>query len=244
MKKKKNTEAFTLPEKDFKLISQDYQGVAQTRHKETNLGDVFNDVLVYDSKERIKDEADSEEEKPTKEESKKPTKIDFAITNGGSLRTNIIPTEKDGKFIVTNGDIDATSQFGNTLEVVELDGKTIHEMFTHSAKTLGAGSFLQVSKEVEITYAIDKSDPTGSKNKIKTLKINGKEVKNDDSEKYYMVTNDFLLAGGDGYSMLTGKSTGVQGASISESLKKYGKYLSENQNKKETTSETLPKWDD
>lgn len=233
-------EAFIFPlNEDITLVSQSTNGgstIAETRNRETNLGDVFADALVHDAKDRITPSNSSNLPK-TNGENNTPTQIDFAFVNGGSFRANITGTLLDNKKVVTNGDVDSTSPFGNTLEILKLDSKSVWEMFEHSAKTKGAGSFLQVSKEVEVTYEINQADTTGNSNKVKSLKINGVEVnQNDTSKVYYVVSNDFLLAGGDGYTMLTGKSTGIQGESIADSFKLYGKYLSSNENSSDTNS--------
>lgn len=228
-------EAFNFPNNlDIKLISQgtDNQGnsIAETRYRETNLGDVFADSLVYDAKDRIAKNTNSN----------KPSQIDFAFINGGSFRANIDGTPVGNKKIVTNGDVDSTSPFGNTLEVLQLNSKTVWELFEHSIKKRGSGPFLQVSKEVQVTYEVDNSDISGEKNKVKALSINGTSIdKNDTTKMFYVATNDFLLAGGDGYSMLTEKSTGIQGESISNSFKIYGKYLSENET---STDNNIMKW--
>ncbi len=237
-------EAFTFPaNEEITLVAINNDGqnpVEETRNRETNLGDVFADALVYDANDRIK--PSTQINTSSTDTTTTPSQIDFAFINGGSFRANITGTDLNGKKVVTNGDVDSTSPFGNTLEVVKLDSKTVWDIFEHSAKTKGAGSFLQVSKEIEVTYQIDSNDATGANNTVQSLKINGVEVNKEDTTKtYFAVTNDFLLAGGDGYSMLLNKSAGISGESVSESFKEFGKYLSTNEN---SSDASVKKWVD
>ena len=169
------------------------------RVRETNLGNVVADALYEYGQTGFSH------------------KTDLAVTNGGGLRETIAKGKP-----ITKGDIIAVLPFGNTITQIKVTGQNIADMF---AKSLGSilqekdgkpvldengqpllepsGGFLQVSG-AKVYY--DTTLP-GDK------RILGIEIKNPETGKYeklnlkkiyYLTTNDFLAAGGDGYSMLGG----------------------------------------
>lgn len=196
------------------------------RVEPTNLGIFASDALAWDFVNN-----------------KKPSKITEALTldnvvglmNGGGLRTNL------NKGQITKGDMLALAPFGNRISAVGIKGKTLKEMFAHGVDFIGAGGYGQYSHNVsmEILYE-DVADPKNPsqktrKNTIKegTLKVNGKEIKDD--KTYYVVTNDYICAGGDKYTMIKKndpKVPGVddvfEGGDLIESLVDYAKFLNQN----------------
>lgn len=111
---------------------------------------------------------------------------DVAIVNGGGLRASI------GSGKVTFGDVLNTLPFSNTLVAVKLPGKTLHEALDYAASLEPEdlpGAFLQVSG---LTYAIENGRATD-------IRIGGEPL--DDAKVYSVAMPDFLLVGGDGYSM-------------------------------------------
>lgn len=146
-------------------------------------------------------------------------KTDLAVTNGGGIRETI---KKDNP--VTKGDIISVLPFGNIISQIEVTGKQIKEMFAKSFsaplqkdKTTGKdvldernipllepnGPFLHTSG-VKLFY--DTTKP--AEERVLDIFILNKETKNyeklDLNKKYYLATNDFIAAGGDGYKMLKG----------------------------------------
>ncbi|MDR2518690.1 MAG: 5'-nucleotidase C-terminal domain-containing protein [Spirochaetaceae bacterium] len=116
--------------------------------------------------------------------------IDFAFHNGGNMRAPI-----DGGPI-TREEVLTALPFENYLYIVSLKGSDIIELFTFIASIPpGSGGFPQVSKEVR--YKIDYSKGAGE---LKDLTIHGKAV--DPARVYRFSTNDYLLGGGDGYTVL------------------------------------------
>ncbi len=120
-------------------------------------------------------------------------KSDIAIINGGALRADL--PEGD----VCKRDTVAIFPFGNTLRVAEIKGATIREMLEHSVEFYPAsfGGFLDVSG---VTFSYDPSKP--AKNRVGEIFVNGQPL--DDNKTYTIALIDFLTAGGDNYTMLTG----------------------------------------
>lgn len=164
------------------------------RTRETNLGNIITDAMVAYGKEGFT----------------KPTH--FAIINGGGIRTDI----KVGP--VTEGDLIAVLPFGNVMTQIEMTGTQITEMFEHSLRTATTGAvdvngmpilsanggFLHVSDTIRVHY--DSTKDSGSR----VLGIEVYDVVSDTyqpleaTKTYYVATNDFLAAGGDGFSMMGG----------------------------------------
>ena len=170
------------------------------RVRETNLGNVVADSLYQYGQTGFSH----------------PT--DIAVTNGGGLRETIAKDKP-----ITKGNVIAVLPFGNTISQIQVTGQQVLEMFEKSL-----GSILQVDKAGKTV--LDENgqpllEPSGGFLQISGAKVYydtnlaaGKrvlaiQVKNRatglyeklDLEKiYYLATNDFLAAGGDGYTMLGG----------------------------------------
>ncbi|MDR2808016.1 MAG: 5'-nucleotidase C-terminal domain-containing protein [Spirochaetaceae bacterium] len=115
--------------------------------------------------------------------------LDFAFHNGGNMRAEL------PKGPITQEQILTILPFENYLYIVSLKGTQITELFNFIATVpQGAGGFPQFSKEVR--YTIDYTSNT-----VKDLTIHGQPV--DPSKTYRFCTNDYLLGGGDGYTVLT-----------------------------------------
>ena len=170
------------------------------RVRETNLGNVVADSLYQYGQTGFSH----------------PT--DIAVTNGGGLRETI---SKDKP--ITKGNVIAVLPFGNTISQIQVTGQQVLDMFEKSL-----GSILKVDKAGK-TVLDENGQPllepsggflqiSGAKVYYDTNLVAGKrvlaiQVKNRatgiyeklDLEKvYYLATNDFLAAGGDGYTMLGG----------------------------------------
>ena len=124
------------------------------------------------------------------------TGADIAIINGGPSGA------------ITRGDILSIFPFSNTLEVVEIDGRSIKAMLEHSVAFYPDefGGFMSVSGA---TFTFDPSARVGAR--ISDVYIGDAPL--DESKTYTLAASDFQLAGGDGYDMLVGqKSIGKYGA--------------------------------
>ena len=170
------------------------------RVRETNLGNVVADALYQYGQTGFSH----------------PT--DIAVTNGGGLRETIAKDKP-----ITKGNVIAVLPFGNTITQIQVTGQQVLDMFEKSlgsilqvdkdGKTVldendqpllePSGGFLQVSG-VKVYY--DTNLPSGKRVLAVQVKnhTNGAYEKLELSKTYYLTTNDFLAAGGDGYSMLGG----------------------------------------
>jgi 5'-nucleotidase/UDP-sugar diphosphatase len=115
--------------------------------------------------------------------------IDFAFHNGGNMRAEL------PKGPITRGQILTVLPFENYLFIVSLKGAELIELFNYIATIpQGNGGFPQFSKEVR--YTLDVPNQT-----ISNLTVGGAPI--DPNKTYRFCTNDFLLSGGDGYTVLT-----------------------------------------
>jgi 5'-nucleotidase/UDP-sugar diphosphatase len=117
--------------------------------------------------------------------------IDFAFHNGGNIRAGLT------KGPITREQILTILPFENYLFIVSLKGQEILDLFNFIATIpQGAGGWPQVSSEVRYTI-----DYTGETGQLQDLTINGAPV--DPEKTYRFCTNDYLLGGGDGYTVLS-----------------------------------------
>lgn len=170
------------------------------RVRETNLGNVVADALYEYGQAGF------------------ANKIDIAVTNGGGLRETIAKDKP-----ITKGNVIAVLPFGNTITQIKVTGQNIQDMFEKSLGSIlqvdkegnkvldengqplleASGGFLQVSG-AKVYY--DTNLEPGKR--VLAIQIKNHETgdydKLDLAKTYYLTTNDFLAAGGDGYSMLGG----------------------------------------
>lgn len=169
------------------------------RVRETNLGNLVADALLDYSQTGFSH------------------KSNLAVTNGGGLRETI---KKDQP--ITKGDLIAVLPFGNVISQITVTGQQLQEMFTKSVGSIlqnvdgkavldenglpllePSGGFLQIAG-AKVYY-----DPTlPAENRVRGIQILDPESNTykalDWKGTYYLTTNDFLAAGGDGYTMLGG----------------------------------------
>jgi len=118
----------------------------------------------------------------------------IAIQNGGGLRASIDAGD------VTQGEVITVLPFQNTLATFQLTGADIRKALENGLGKIeeGAGRFPQVSG---LTYTFDKTKPAGSRLVSVEAKEGDAFVPLDDAKTYGVVTNNFMRAGGDGYSI-------------------------------------------
>jgi 5'-nucleotidase / UDP-sugar diphosphatase len=112
-----------------------------------------------------------------------------AVINGGTIRTGI----PRGKITVKS--IYDVLPFDNYLVAISLTGAQLKQTLEYGVSRLEepVGSFPQVSG---LTFTYSRSAPAGSR--VKDITVGGRPC---EPEKEYMVaTNDYLVAGGDGYT--------------------------------------------
>ena len=130
---------------------------------------------------------------------------DFTIVNGGGFRAGI------DKGDVTVGDINDVLPFTNILTVCEITGADVIAALEHGYRLLPEtnGGFPQ--SDLRVAYS--KYAPAGSR----VMRVSLPDGTTLDKDATYKVaTNDFLAAGGDGYSMF-GKKVG-EGKQLNEIL--------------------------
>lgn len=174
---------------------------SNVRVRETNLGNAVTDAIYAYGQTGFSN------------------KTSLAVTNGGGLRATIAKDQP-----VTKGDIIAVLPFGNIISQITVTGQQIQDMFTKSLSSAlqtdketgkfildengaplfeASGGFLQISGA---TVFYDPSLPV--KERVLLIGILNPETGEYDDldleKTYYLATNDFLAAGGDGYTMLGG----------------------------------------
>jgi 2',3'-cyclic-nucleotide 2'-phosphodiesterase/3'-nucleotidase/5'-nucleotidase len=148
---------------------------ANVRTKETNLGNFIADsYLAY---------------------GKKLKNAQVALVNGGGIRESIA----QGK--ITLGNVLTVMPFGNTMGVLDITGSQFKEAIENGVSNVEKtdGRFPQIAGA---RYTFDKSKP--AKQRVVTLEVkdlNGDFVAVDPKQTYRIVTNSFVMKGGDGYDM-------------------------------------------
>ncbi len=135
---------------------------------------------------------------------------DFSILNGGSIRASL----KAGP--VTKGDIHSVLPFGNIITIAEITPKGIYEALEYGYASLpeASGSFPQT--DLKVVYS--ESAPTG--NRIRRVYLGETLLdRTDDETRCRVATNDYLAAGGDGYTMF-GQKLG-EGPLVEEVFEEY-----------------------
>ncbi|MFA7560173.1 MAG: 5'-nucleotidase C-terminal domain-containing protein, partial [Sphaerochaeta sp.] len=114
---------------------------------------------------------------------------DFAITNGGGIRASL----EAGN--VTVGDVINVLPFTNIITVAEITGADVYAALEHGYRLIPVenGGFAQT--DLNVVY--NKYAEPGKR--IIRVVLNGKPI--DKNATYRVATNDFMAAGGDGYSM-------------------------------------------
>ena len=124
------------------------------------------------------------------------TGADIGLANGGGIRADRI---YDAGTMLTRRDILTELPFGNVTVLTELPGSQVLAALENGVSKVedGAGRFLQVSG-LEVVY--DPTAPTGSR--VVSVMVGGAAL--DPDKLYKVATNDFILAGGDGFAALGG----------------------------------------
>lgn len=139
---------------------------------------------------------------------------DIAFTNGGGIRaplpSSYVPQDTslrrpdDGfaagpPFDLVVGDVFATLPFGNQVLTREVTGELLYEILEHgvAARPGADGRFPQVSG---FRFAYDSTLPAGDR--VYLVELDDGTPILPDSTIYTLATNDFVNAGGDGYTML------------------------------------------
>ncbi|MBB5173390.1 bifunctional metallophosphatase/5'-nucleotidase [Texcoconibacillus texcoconensis] len=175
--KVKNEKSGGVAMRDFPnpRVKSDGEGES-VRNSETALGNLITDAMLHEAQAV-------------------DPQVSMAFMNGGSIRA---PIEAGP---ITIGEIIEAQPFGNTLAVTALTGKEIKAVLEQSVKTAPreSGRFLHVSG---LAYTYDHEAEVGSRIQSVQVKDGDNEMAIDDDQTYYVVTNNFLAYGGEGYDIL------------------------------------------
>jgi 2',3'-cyclic-nucleotide 2'-phosphodiesterase/3'-nucleotidase len=118
---------------------------------------------------------------------------DVALVNGGGIRGNAVTPAGT----LTRGDVLKILPFANKIVKLEVTGDVLRAALENgvSQHEKTAGRFPQVSG---IRYVFDPKRPAGSR--LVSVTVGGKPL--DPSARYSVATFEFLMGGGDGYTML------------------------------------------
>ncbi|MEU9844732.1 bifunctional metallophosphatase/5'-nucleotidase [Actinomadura sp. NPDC048032] len=122
-----------------------------------------------------------------------------ALMNPGGVRTDLVYNKsgsesEDG--IVTYGEAFAVQPFSNVMGVTSLTGAQIDALLEQQWTSAGE-KILQPSANLH--FAIDRAGPVGDR--VSAITIDGTPV--DPAAVYKVAANNFLLGGGDGFSVFT-----------------------------------------
>ncbi|WP_374018507.1 5'-nucleotidase C-terminal domain-containing protein [Paenibacillus thiaminolyticus] len=108
--------------------------------------------------------------------------------------------------------------FPNTLAVAEVKGSDLKAALGNGVSEIesGSGRFPQIAG---MSFAFDMKQPKGSR--VTGVKVGGKALEEDTT--YQVATNDFLIAGGDGYSMFMNQKSLDTGVTLYEVVEQYMK---------------------
>ncbi len=118
-----------------------------------------------------------------------------ALVNSGGLRAGLNAGD------VTFENALAVLPFGNTLVVLDLKGEELVAVLDYGVSRPGEGAFPQVAG-LKLSYCVAAPCPAAlrSGGRITTLTVNGVPV--DRAATYRIAVNNFMIGGGDGYTLL------------------------------------------
>jgi 2',3'-cyclic-nucleotide 2'-phosphodiesterase (5'-nucleotidase family) len=126
------------------------------------------------------------------------THADVAIMNGGGIRTD--RSYPAGP--ITKKDVYAILPFGNSIVVVKAKGSALAAALENgvSQRKDLAGRFPQVAG---VRFVLHPNQPVGQR--VSDIQVDGKPL--DPNATYTVAINDYMFAGGDGYTMFKGLPT-------------------------------------
>ena len=143
------------------------------------------------------------------------TGADVAFVNGGGIRGDRV----HGPGPLLRRDVIELLPFGNVVCVISVRGQTLLDALNAGVSRLpmASGRFPQVSG---LTMRVDASRPSGDR--VRDARVNGQPL--DPSKTYKVALPDFVLRGGDGYSMFAGEKVVIgpeAGEPMALALEKY-----------------------
>jgi 5'-nucleotidase len=132
---------------------------------------------------------------------------DVALTNGGGIRASIQVGD------ITKGEVLTVLPYGNTVRVIEVTGADLVAAIENGISDYpeAKGAFPHIAG---MTVEFDASKEKGSR--VVSLKVGDALV--DETKTYTLATNDFIVAGGDNYTMFIGKKVVAEYGAMDEVL--------------------------
>ncbi|MEQ0559403.1 bifunctional metallophosphatase/5'-nucleotidase [Amycolatopsis sp. NEAU-NG30] len=133
----------------------------------------------------------------------------IAITNPGGIRADLTYKSSpngEGDGVVTYGEAFTVQPFSNIMQTITLTGANLKNVLEQQWQG-SVTRILQISSSLHYSYSA--SAPQGSR--ISNITVNGTPV--DPAASYRVSVNNFLAAGGDGFSEFT-KGTNLSGGPV------------------------------
>ena len=124
------------------------------------------------------------------------TGAQIAISNPGGIRADLTYASSangEGDGVVTYGEAFAVQPFANIMQTITLTGANLKNVLEQQWQPK-ATRILQISRSLHYTYTL--SAPVGSR--ISNITVNGTPI--DPAGSYRVSVNNFLAAGGDGFT--------------------------------------------
>lgn len=134
----------------------------------------------------------------------------IAITNPGGIRADLTYASSpngEGDGVVTYGEAFTVQPFSNIMQTITLTGANLKRVLEQQFDNATGQKILQISSTLHYTYST--SAPLGSK--ISNITVAGVPVT--DTATYRVSVNNFLAAGGDGFTEFT-KGTDLAGGPV------------------------------
>ncbi|WP_134727716.1 bifunctional metallophosphatase/5'-nucleotidase [Amycolatopsis nivea] len=134
----------------------------------------------------------------------------IAMTNPGGIRADLTyksSSAGEGDGVVTYGEAFTVQPFSNIMQTITLTGANLKNVLEQQWGQSGGTKILQISKSLHYTYSA--AAPVGSR--VSNITVNGTPV--DPAAKYRVSVNNFLAAGGDGFTEFT-KGTDLAGGPV------------------------------
>ncbi|WP_067813553.1 bifunctional metallophosphatase/5'-nucleotidase [Actinomadura kijaniata] len=144
-----------------------------------------------------------------------------AVTNPGGIRTEFTykASGSEGDGVVTYGEAFAVQPFSNVTGVVSLTGEQLDKLLEQQWEGQTKERVLQPSANFRFT--IDRSRPVGDR--VSNITVDGTPV--DPAATYKVSANNFLLGGGDGFTVFTqGKDAKLGPIDLDALIAYFGKH--------------------
>ncbi|RSN37866.1 bifunctional metallophosphatase/5'-nucleotidase [Amycolatopsis sp. WAC 01416] len=134
----------------------------------------------------------------------------IAMTNPGGIRTDFTHLSSpagEGDGVVTYGEAFAVQPFANIMQTITLTGADLKNVLEQQWQANGVVRILQISKSLKYSYSASAAQGA----RISNLTLNGTPI--DPAASYRVSVNNFLAAGGDGFTEFT-KGTNLSGGPV------------------------------